>query len=251
MALAGAAVSDGAVGNRDELPLIAIGKKGQLQHTILTRDLLLAIGLARDEAIIRIHAARSDDELANAPSGIATSVTVLRSKPFVEVIVTVQHHVGVGFVENVEELPHPLVVAVLPRRKQRMVPVRQHAPVGVRRKFILQKDALRRIGPNAHTELVVAVQRNHPPRPQVEPVIAKPRRAGTLTEVLKISLGAGRHVFVIAWRRMQAVPEAAPSAIEAAEVLRRPIWIGIVAEREDVAANRLHQSGGGIVVPVG
>src|SRR5262245_39833075 len=122
MALAGTAVGDGTVDGH-EFPLIAIGQKRELQHTVLSRNLLFAVWFPRDESVIRVDPARSDAELTDATSRVGAAIAGLRSEPFVKMIMAVQHDVGVGVVEDVEKWPHGRVVAILAGGEQRMVPV--------------------------------------------------------------------------------------------------------------------------------
>src|SRR5215831_19114506 len=170
---AATAVRDGTIGSGHEVPLVAVRQECQLENAVLAADLPLAVWFARHKSIVGVDAARADDELADAASRIAAAVGCLRGKPFIEMIVAVHHDLGAGVVKNLEKIPHPLIIAVLARREERMVPVGERASVGVRRQIGLQPRALRRSGTDAHAKLVVAVQRNEMPRPKIETVVTE------------------------------------------------------------------------------
>src|SRR5206468_773815 len=68
-----------------------------------------------------------------------------------------------------------------------------------------------------------------------------PSRSSNLPEILKIGRAVRRVVFMIARRRVDATNEPSPRAIEDSVVVGRSIGVGIVAKREHVSANHIHQ----------
>ena len=68
---------------RDEVPLIAVGEQRQLQHADRVVDPHFAVRLRDEEVVEGQHAARADDELADAAGRIVAAVGSLRRETFV------------------------------------------------------------------------------------------------------------------------------------------------------------------------
>ena len=121
-----AGVGERLVALRDELPVVAGGAEGQLQHAVGVVLAHLAVGLGRADAG-QERAAGADHELADPARVVELAARVLGREALVVVRVTAEDHVRVGVVERLEQRLHLVGVAVVARVEARVVPVRERA----------------------------------------------------------------------------------------------------------------------------
>src|SRR4051794_7473916 len=127
----GAGVREGRPCYRDELPVVRAGMERQLQDAERRGIPDCAVGDDAREGP-EVVAARSDDELPDSRR-IRDAARVLRREPLVVVVVAVEDDVGARGVEVAPERVDRRVAAMFgPRRKARLVPVRELALIRVR-----------------------------------------------------------------------------------------------------------------------
>src|SRR5262252_3207012 len=127
MAGAAARVGEGLPFLGNELPVVTVGAKRQLQNAESCEVANLAVGLRRRKGPMTLSA-RAGDKLANAASRIAGAVRSLRREAFVVVVMTVDDHVGIGVVECIPERLYSQIVAVSAARTEKwLVPIGQRA----------------------------------------------------------------------------------------------------------------------------
>jgi hypothetical protein len=146
-------------------------------------------------------------------------------------------------VQRPPERRHPRVAAVLGAGAEaRVVPERQHAPLGGGTQIAAQPLVLHR----ARRVVDVAVQRDQVPARQVEAVVAGALRPRPGAEVGEVAGGPRRVVVVVARRRHGPALEPAPRRVVVGAVLgERAVVVLLVAEHEDAGGVHLeHQVGG-------
>ncbi len=92
-----------------------------------------------------IFTARAHHKLPNSPCRIAFSIRILRSEPFIVVVVSPDHYVRIRIVQRLPKRLHFQIIPVrAARAEQRLMPVRQRTSHRMRRQIILQPFHLRR-----------------------------------------------------------------------------------------------------------
>src|SRR5689334_8751384 len=102
---AGAGVDEGLPFFGNELPIVAVGAKGELQDAESGEVANLAVGFGRGERAV-VFSTGADDKFTNAANRIGSAVRHLRGKPLIVVVVAVDNHVGVGIVERIPKRLH-------------------------------------------------------------------------------------------------------------------------------------------------
>src|SRR5688500_19456142 len=115
MADSGSGVRERRPRRRDGLPVVGALAEGELEHARRGPTAALAVRLDRPERIV-IGADGTDRELTDAASRVGDARWRLGSEALVDVLVPVEHHVGVVFVQRVPEWSHRAVVTVLRAR---------------------------------------------------------------------------------------------------------------------------------------
>src|SRR5688500_4835726 len=119
-----------------------------------------------------------------------------------------------------------------------MVPDGRHAAGVALGEIRGQPLVLRRALARGH----VAVQRHHVPGSELEAVVPEPGRPGIVAEVREIRRGTWRLVIVVAGRGTRARLVTPPGRVVAvAEVGGRTLRVGVVAGREDRAADPVEE----------
>src|SRR3954447_18013131 len=93
-----------------ELPTIVGRVQYEHQHTPRVR-LQLAVGTSRHGSI-QTAAPCSDDKLSNAIRGVGGSGRILRRKPLIQVVVSVDDDIDLELVERAPDVLHRTVAAV-------------------------------------------------------------------------------------------------------------------------------------------
>ncbi len=125
-----ARVGECLAGHGDELPIIAAGAEGQLDHTESVAVSNLAVGNGCLEGAQAL-AACPHYELSNAKRRIRSAVGILRREAFVIVVVTIDNDLRPGLIKGLPDRLHLVVVSVPSGGEQRMMPVGQGAGRGV------------------------------------------------------------------------------------------------------------------------
>src|SRR5688572_2259204 len=189
----------------------------------------------------------ADHELPNA-LWVWRRPPVLWGEPLVAVIVAVDHDLGTCCVERLPQAAHLVLVAVLPRAEERVVPVRHHTGARMRGQVGPQPAFLRRPHPAAADLGAVRVQRVHAPGASVIGIPAPVRVAGRRSEVAEVPRRAGRLVLVVA--RCGARPRRMPAParpVAGAELPERAAFVGVVAGGEDGSREAVQHLGGLLV----
>src|SRR6267154_1708209 len=173
MALCGAGIAEGLSFLRNELPVVAFGMQREFQHAEGIGVVCFAVGLHCCEESVRVLAAASYNEFANAVFGIRLSVRVLRCKALVIVIMAIDHNVGAGVVQNVPKRLNLGIGAVRQARtEKRLVKVSQCAASGMLLQVCLHPFGLRRVHTAPAHFTTLAIQRKDVPLPEVITVVA-------------------------------------------------------------------------------
>src|SRR5713101_7857174 len=142
----------------NELPVIAAGLEGELPDSEGGGIAQFAVGLRFTEGAV-IFAAGANDELANAASGIWSTVRRLRGEALVIVLVAGDDELGVGIVKSLEEGLDGEVVAVSAAgTEERLVPIGERTGGGMRSEISAEPLFLGRTGFAAADGLAFAVQ---------------------------------------------------------------------------------------------
>src|SRR5260370_12369246 len=111
MADAASGIRERATGDGNELPVVPMVVRCDLQHAegAVAADFTRRLRFAKASLIF---AAGADDELAYAAGRVGNSVRVLRGETFVVVIVAVQYNVRAGRVKIIPKILHFRTFAV-------------------------------------------------------------------------------------------------------------------------------------------
>src|SRR5437879_8199210 len=101
----GARVGEAPAGRRHELPRVAGGVQGQLQDAPggAVEDLLVG---CRGLLVVQTGASRAYHELADPARGVEAALVVLRSEPFIVMLVPRYHDLAPGVLQLLHTLLH-------------------------------------------------------------------------------------------------------------------------------------------------
>ena len=236
-------VGEGPARDRHELPVVTRGPQRQLDDSVVDVATHFAVRDRIPGPTVQRVAAGADDELSDAVDIVEGSGRRLRSKALVIMVVTVHHHVGAVVVQRLPDRLRRQGAAVPARAEPRVVPVGQRAGRRMRRQIGAQPALLRRA--RAHVD--VGIDHHDVPRAQGVAVVADARiarRRAPVRVVARRARGRPVVVLVVPGRRARARLVPAPGRIEAVHVIRqRPVWVGTVTERGDLADDTVEHSG--------
>src|SRR5579862_4964909 len=113
MARAAAGIMKAFSGLRHKLPVVARRMQGQLQNSKRIGISDFAVRLWRAESSMRILAAASDNEFADAALGVRLSIRILRRKSLVVMIVSADNYVRIRRIQSIPDRFHLRIIAVL------------------------------------------------------------------------------------------------------------------------------------------
>jgi hypothetical protein len=170
-----------------EAPVVAVGTQGQAEDAegVVPPD--LAVGLRVAESA-QVAAAGAHDELGHSFLGGGPSGVALWGEAFVAVLVSVEHDIDAGVLQDLPEVGDGLVVAVLvaggePGPVERC----ERAACGVVGQVGGQPLALVAVGVAADV-LALGVQDDNVPGADVEGVPALAARPGAIAEVVPVGV---------------------------------------------------------------
>lgn len=219
------------------MPVVAVGAKRELQHTESVGVARLAVWLGNAEGT-KAFPAGTDDEFANAAARIRGAVRGLRSKALVVVVVAVDDHVGVGFVERIPERLHGQIVAMRAAgTEQGLVPIGQRASYPMRGEVGAKPSFLGRASFASTNAVALAVQHHDVPGAEFVAVVAGLVTAGKDAEIFKVRRGTRGMELMIARRGARAGTSAAPGFVVASEVFLASVRLSEVADGHDGSGN--------------
>src|SRR5260370_41263885 len=127
MADAASGIRERATGDGNDLPVVPMVVRWDLQHAegAVAADFTRRLRFAKASLIF---AAGADDDLTYAAGRVGNSVRVLRGETFVVVIVAVQYNVRAARVKIIPQILHfPPVAVFISGTETRHIPKRQRA----------------------------------------------------------------------------------------------------------------------------
>jgi len=112
MTIAGAGICKGFSLLGYKLPIVAFRMQRQLQDAESVGISGLTVGLRRREETVRILSSTPYNKLANAMLGIELAAGILRSEPFVVVVVSINNDVRTRVIQNVPQRFDFRIIAV-------------------------------------------------------------------------------------------------------------------------------------------
>ena len=184
---------------------------------------------------VEVGAPGADDELAQT-HGVRRPARGLRREVLVVVAVAVEDEIGPAGVQRVPERLDGTGVAA--GGEERVVPVGQRAPTGVRGEVGPEPGLLRRALMAAADLGALRVQRDHVPCADVPGIVSARGITGGATEISVIAGSARCVVLVITRNRMGDRLEASPTRVVGGEFCRRAAVVLQIAQREN--GRRIH-----------
>src|SRR5215216_5233321 len=172
VALGDAGVAKGLALHRDKLPVVSPRVQGEFEHAVGVVVVDLRVG-DRVQDLIVAPAPGANHELPDAILGIRPPLRVLRGKTLVVVVVSVEHHVDAGCVEDLPKTLHPFDAGTIrPRSEKRVVEVGEGTCLlVVGGEVLLGPPPLRGAGTAAEHLSTVAVEGDEVPGPKVIGVV--------------------------------------------------------------------------------
>src|SRR6185312_15060003 len=96
----------------NELPVIALGMKSELQHSKRVTISYFTVGLGLSKDPVRVFPSTADYKLANAVESIQSAIRILRCKALVIVIVAVDDYIRARVIERIPQGFHQRIVSV-------------------------------------------------------------------------------------------------------------------------------------------